>query len=138
MPHSNQMREFTLSHEGILIKDVYLGASGILTGSARIAQEAKDAAKIQADQLINEGRKLEMESQRQLKIAQIAAIEAGFAVSQSELMRQIEADKIKAIERRIINEKMSHSRQADVRIKAVDQVEPLEPVISANTGGKHA
>lgn len=35
MQHSNQVREFIISEEGIRLLDVYLGPDGILTGSAR-------------------------------------------------------------------------------------------------------
>jgi circadian clock protein KaiC len=40
MSHSNQVREFVLSDKGIKLTDVYIGPSGMLTGSARVAQEA--------------------------------------------------------------------------------------------------
>jgi circadian clock protein KaiC len=42
MNHSNQLREFTLSGRGVGLKDVYLGSQGVLTGSARLAQEGRD------------------------------------------------------------------------------------------------
>lgn len=42
MSHSNQVREFLLTDEGIALREPYLGPSGVLTGSARIAQEARD------------------------------------------------------------------------------------------------
>jgi circadian clock protein KaiC len=42
MDHSNQVREFVLSDRGIQLKDVYLGGQGVLTGSARLTQEARD------------------------------------------------------------------------------------------------
>src|SRR5205085_565588 len=44
MPHSNQIREFLLSDNGIKLVNVYVGAGGVLTGSARKAQEAQEAA----------------------------------------------------------------------------------------------
>jgi circadian clock protein KaiC len=37
MQHSNQVREFVISPNGIVLLDVYLGPDGILTGSARDA-----------------------------------------------------------------------------------------------------
>jgi circadian clock protein KaiC len=40
MPHSNQIREFILSANGIELVDIYIGADGIVTGSARRAEEA--------------------------------------------------------------------------------------------------
>ncbi len=42
MAHSNQMREFLLSGQGIQLLDVYAGLGAVLTGSARVAQEARD------------------------------------------------------------------------------------------------
>ncbi len=42
MSHSNQVREFILDEHGIGLRDAYLGPEGVLTGSARLAQEARD------------------------------------------------------------------------------------------------
>ena len=42
MPHSNQIREFLMTSRGIRLRDVYLGPGGVLTGSARVAQEAEE------------------------------------------------------------------------------------------------
>jgi circadian clock protein KaiC len=42
MAHSNQVREFNLSDQGIELNPVYLGSGGVLTGSARILREAQE------------------------------------------------------------------------------------------------
>ncbi len=42
MAHSNQVREFVLTSDGVRLVDVYVGPGGVLTGSARLAQESKD------------------------------------------------------------------------------------------------
>jgi len=42
MAHSNQVREFIMRDSGIELMDVYLGKNQVLTGSARLAQEAQD------------------------------------------------------------------------------------------------
>ena len=39
MKHSNQVREFIISDEGLDLVDVFLGPDGVLTGSAREAQQ---------------------------------------------------------------------------------------------------
>jgi circadian clock protein KaiC len=44
MAHSNQVREFILSSDGVKLVDVYRGPGGVLTGSARVNQEAADAS----------------------------------------------------------------------------------------------
>jgi len=49
MDHSNQIREFILTNHGIELLDVYIGPEGVLTGSARLSQEAKN----DADQLMH-------------------------------------------------------------------------------------
>lgn len=42
--HSNQVHEFHLTSHGVRIRPPYLGEAGVLTGSARLVQEARDAA----------------------------------------------------------------------------------------------
>ncbi|WP_254562685.1 circadian clock protein KaiC [Dyadobacter diqingensis] len=42
MKHSNQVREFVISDEGLNLVDVYLGPEGVLTGSAREAQRLQE------------------------------------------------------------------------------------------------
>ena len=77
MPHSNQIREFVLSNEGIQLLDVYVGAEKSLPGSARLAQEsrAKAAASQQQQEIARRSRELERE--RQAVEAQIANLRAG-------------------------------------------------------------
>ena len=43
MKHSNQIREFILTDEGVHLVDAYLGPAGVLTESARLTQEATDS-----------------------------------------------------------------------------------------------
>jgi circadian clock protein KaiC len=40
--HSNQVREFVLTDHGVELVDVYIGAAGVLAGSARLAQQATE------------------------------------------------------------------------------------------------
>jgi circadian clock protein KaiC len=40
--HSNQVREFVLTDHGIELVDVYVGAAGVLAGSARVTQQAAE------------------------------------------------------------------------------------------------
>lgn len=44
MSHSNQVREFNLGARGIQLTSVYLGSDGVLTGTARVAREARERA----------------------------------------------------------------------------------------------
>ena len=42
--HSNQLREFRFSSAGVELVPAYLGPEGVLTGSARVTQEAREHA----------------------------------------------------------------------------------------------
>ncbi len=44
MSHSNQVREYRMTDTGIDLIDPYVGPAGVLTGAARITQEARDLA----------------------------------------------------------------------------------------------
>ncbi len=44
MEHSNQIREFLLTAQGIRLLPAYVGSEGALTGSARLTQEAREHA----------------------------------------------------------------------------------------------
>jgi len=65
MGHSNQIREFELTKRGIRLREVYLGPEGMLTGSARVAQETREkmAAEERAREL--EGRRRELSRRRE-------------------------------------------------------------------------
>lgn len=69
MAQSNQVREFSLSSKGIVLKEPYYGEGGVLTGTSRIIQESKDAIE-QADQL-NKLEKLQQEIELKKRLIKI-------------------------------------------------------------------
>ena len=78
MNHSNQIREFILTEHGIELLDVYVGPEGVLTGSARLSQEAKnDAEKLLHQQEI-ERKQSGIELKRAALDAQIAVLKSEF------------------------------------------------------------
>jgi circadian clock protein KaiC len=74
MKHSNQVREFLLTSSGVELRDAYLGVHGVLTGSARLGQEARD----REDELFRHAETMRVESdlavRRQTIKTQIAAL----------------------------------------------------------------
>jgi circadian clock protein KaiC len=46
MAHSNQIREFVISEQGIDLVDAYVGPGGVLVGAARVAQTAREKAAV--------------------------------------------------------------------------------------------
>lgn len=89
MPHSNQVREFVLSDQGINLVNVYIGPGAVLTGSARLAQEARDQAEALARQGRMALRHREAECERQAVEAQITALRAGLEAKQKQLEQEI-------------------------------------------------
>jgi circadian clock protein KaiC len=74
MAHSNQIREFLLTGQGIELADVYVGPQGVLTGSARQAQEAQERSDGSARLDDLEQRRVNLERRRESVEAQTAAL----------------------------------------------------------------
>jgi circadian clock protein KaiC len=87
--HSNQIREFLLTPHGLELTDVYLGPEGVLTGSARLAQEAREiAAKLRNRQEVAQKRR-ELERRHQAVEAQIAVLRLQYESDREEMERFI-------------------------------------------------
>lgn len=94
--HSNQVREFVLSAEGISLVDVYLGPGTVLTGSARIAQEAKDKAQLLVRQQEITRRRREFEQKQHATEAQIAALRAGLEAEREQLAQDLSQEALRS------------------------------------------
>jgi circadian clock protein KaiC len=113
MAHSNQIREVRLSNKGIDLVDVYLGPGGVLTGSARAAQEAKEHAQRTTNQSDLDRKLRDQERKRQVLEARIAALRAEFAAESEELLA-LSSDEKKR-QKALTNERadMARLRKAD-------------------------
>jgi circadian clock protein KaiC len=89
MAHSNQIREFQLTNEGIRLLNVYDGSAGVLTGTARLAQEAKERAEALIRQQEIERKQRELERKRHALEAQINALRADFSAEEEEMLKVI-------------------------------------------------
>jgi len=112
--HSNQIREFLLSSKGIDIQDVYIGPEGVLTGSMRIAQEAKTRQNQEVKSQESERKRRELDSKRKILEARILALEAEFETDAHETQALLDNDRVNE-ELRVSNEKeMRTSRKGDI------------------------
>jgi len=113
MAHTNQIREFLLTDHGVELRDVYIGPSGVLTGSARLVQEAQEKAVQTLREQEVESRQLELERKRTVLEAQIAALRAEFAVQEIASIKIIGQEQ--AQEAQLAQERtdMGLSRKAD-------------------------
>lgn len=117
MAHSNQIREFKLTNHGIELLDVYVGADGVLTGSARLSQETKD----EAEQLLRQqeigSKQFGLERKREAMEAQIVVLRSEFEAEKSEVLKVIGIEKARNERFTQDKAKMAKSRKGDVYIK---------------------
>ena len=79
MAHSNKVREFLMSKNGIRLLPVYVGSGAVLTGSARLSQEARERADSVARQQTKEEQRRVLDGKRKALEAQIEAMRSEFA-----------------------------------------------------------
>src|SRR6185437_7892819 len=85
MKHSNQVREFIITDNGIDLVDVYLGPNGILTGSARESQKLNERT---GEALRNNALNVkdrEIVRKRKVLEAKIASLQTEFESADEEL-----------------------------------------------------
>lgn len=113
MAHSNQVRECLITDHGVELCEVYVGAGGVLTGSARIAQEAQELALTLTCKQEVERRQIEIESRRKALESKVAALRAEFGVQEAESMKIITQEQAQASQLLTGRLEMGLSRSAD-------------------------
>jgi circadian clock protein KaiC len=113
MAHSNQIREFLLTNKGVDLIDVYVGPSGVLTGSARMSQETQERDVESAHQQEIVRKRLTVETKRKALEAQIASLRAQFQVEEQELKKLTELEKMRQRSVSQLREKIAHMRKED-------------------------
>jgi circadian clock protein KaiC len=118
--HSNQVREFVLTDHGIDLIDVYIGPEGVVTGSAREAQEARqrDTALLRDADFVR--RRAELQRSIVEGEGQLAVMKDELAVAQAEMKRidkqeqqeliDTEADRVASASRRWADSTPSNSK----------------------------
>jgi circadian clock protein KaiC len=96
MAHSNQMREFLISDNGIDLADAYVGPGGVLTGSARVQQESQEKAAALEARTELQLRRRSLERKRQVMEAQVAALQAEIDGEEDELQALLSREEEKA------------------------------------------
>jgi circadian clock protein KaiC len=117
MAHSNQIREFRLTDNGIELQDVYVGSDGVLTGSARLSQETKDNAEHLLRQQEIRRKQFGLERKREAMEAQVVVLRSEFEAEQSESAQLIGIERARLEQFAKDREKMAKSREGDVLSK---------------------
>jgi len=115
MAHSNQVREFRLTDGGIDLLDAYIGPGGVLTGTARLAQEAREASEALMLQRDSDLRKHELDCKRQAIEAKMDALRLELAGSEADWER-IGAQEMEREETKV------HDRAAMAQARRSDSV----------------
>ena len=84
MSHSNQVREYRMASSGIELIEPYIGPEGVLTGTARLSQAAREAAAGLRRQQEAERRQRDLDRRRQALERQIAELRAALEAEQEE------------------------------------------------------
>lgn len=112
--HSNQLREFLLTPHGVDLLDVYVGPEGVLTGSSRLSQEAREKAAAQARQQEADRRERDRVRKREVLEARIVALRKEFEIEEVEAQTTIAQEVSRETMIAENREAMSRSRQSDL------------------------
>jgi circadian clock protein KaiC len=116
MAHSNQVREFLITSKGIKLEEAYLGAAGVLTGSARLSQEARERIEKQTAQEEWERKKLALAHRRKAIEAQIEALRASYKTEEEEFARV--ATEVRRLDLQIENNRVAMAKSRKVQLSA--------------------
>lgn len=115
MPHSNQVREFVISENGLDLVDVYLGPEGVLTGSARMQQmlQEETGAVLHTHALSRKDR--EIIRKRTMLEAKIESLRSEFESAEEELNKVYVEEDIKKAVMEENRKKMTELRKGNAR-----------------------
>jgi circadian clock protein KaiC len=112
MAHSNQLREFVMTSRGIKLIPAYVGPGGVLTGSSRLSQEAKEKSDTLLRQQESQRRQLEIRRRRVALQAQIASLQSEFEAVEQEARQSIREEEEREEERKADVANMVRSRRS--------------------------
>jgi circadian clock protein KaiC len=113
MEHSNQIREFLLTNDGLRLLDVYLGPEGVLTGSARVSQEMREKAVVTLHRQARETNQRELERKRRIFEARMVMLRAEFEAEEEIIQQTISESELLGQEVVQDRGQMGRSRKAD-------------------------
>ncbi|MBD3314881.1 MAG: circadian clock protein KaiC [Chitinivibrionales bacterium] len=83
--HSNQFREYRITSQGVTFSDVYVGLGGMLTGTARQEQEAREESESLQREYQLEATRKDLERMRRMRELKAAELDSELAKKENEL-----------------------------------------------------
>jgi len=111
--HSNQIREFLLTDHGIQLVDAYVGSEGVLMGSARSSQVAREKAAEVDRKLVMERKQRELRRKQELYEAQLIALKSQYETERDTILRELEEEKQRQEVVAVQRLEIARLRQAD-------------------------
>ena len=93
MSHSNQMREYQVTDAGIVLIEPYIGPEGVLTGTARTTQVAREEALNLLHRQAAERRRREFFHRREVVEREIADMRAALALDEENVNTLLQEDR---------------------------------------------
>ena len=90
--HSNQVREFLLTAHGIELIDAYIGPEGVLMGSARSSQVAREKAAAVEREHLTESKQRELQRKQELYEAQLEALKGQYEMERDAILRELDEE----------------------------------------------
>lgn len=119
--HSNQVREFLVTSHGIELIDAYIGSEGVLMGSARASQIAREAAAEVGRQQLIQRKERELQRKQHLYEAQLVALKGQYETEREALLRELDEDQKREALVESHRLEIARLRRADARPVQVDE-----------------
>jgi circadian clock protein KaiC len=95
MRHSNQVREFLITDDGLELVDIFMGPDGILIGSAREQQQLEEATGLELKTYAGTRRDREIQRKKTVLEAKIASLNEEFESVKDELNRTHQEEQVR-------------------------------------------
>jgi circadian clock protein KaiC len=113
MEHSNQIREFVISQQGIDLVDAYIGPGGMLVGAARAAQSAREKAAALASEQDAMRLRRALERKHTAVERQVAALRSEYEAEAQDARRSNGQEVTRALVRATDRAELGRLRHAD-------------------------
>jgi circadian clock protein KaiC len=119
--HSNQVREFLLTDHGIELIDAYIGADGVLMGSARSNQIAREKAAAVERGQVSARKQRELQRKQELYEAQLQALRSQYETERDAILMELDEEQKRLKEVADQRLEIARLRKADGRGMKIEE-----------------
>jgi circadian clock protein KaiC len=119
--HSNQIREFVLTDHGIELLDAYVGAEGVLMGSARSNQLARERAAELERGHMSARKQRELRRKQELYEAQLQTLRSQYEAERDAILMELDEEQTRLREAADQRLEIARLRKADTRGMKIDE-----------------